>query len=146
MLINWSLQVQVNFCVCSTQKLSLYFLDDFRSRKVRAQSFEESVGMEQRLHQLSLSQDDDMMDFSDSGQTSPATTPYSPPPVLSMDTRPFSGPVIGSRKFKYVQKLLLQIFREITNNYLICMGFEALHGEISIFWFAVTPCVCLLAR
>ncbi|XP_071809634.1 uncharacterized protein [Asterias amurensis] len=74
--------------------------NDFRSRKVRAQSFEESVGMEQRLHQPSLSQDDDMMDFSDSGQTSPATTPYSPPPVLSMDTRPFSGPVIGSRKFK----------------------------------------------
>ena len=27
------------------------------------------------------------------------------------------------------------------------MGFEALHGELSIFiWFAVTPCVYLLAR
>jgi hypothetical protein len=28
-----------------------------------------------------------------------------------------------------------------------CMGFEALHGEISIYiWFAVTPRVYLLAR
>ena len=30
---------------------------------------------------------------------------------------------------------------------LVFIGFEALHGEVSMyFWFAVTPCVYLLAR
>ena len=23
---------------------------------------------------------------------------------------------------------------------IFCIGFEALHGEVSMYWFAVTPC------
>ncbi|XP_038052184.1 leucine-rich repeat-containing protein 56-like isoform X2 [Patiria miniata] len=73
--------------------------NDFRSRRVRARSFEEHQGLDQRLQHMHLSMDDEM-DPSDSGQTSPATMPYSPPPIIPLENRPLSGPIVGTRKFK----------------------------------------------
>ena len=41
---------------------------------------------------------------------------------------------------------VLHFYLQIIYLRLLDMGFEALHGEVSIFiWFAVTPCVYLLA-
>ncbi|XP_022083611.1 leucine-rich repeat-containing protein 56-like isoform X2 [Acanthaster planci] len=73
--------------------------NDFRSRRVRVRSFEDNQGLDQRLQDMHLSMDDDM-EASDSGQTSPAVMQYSPPPIVPAENRPFSGPVVGTRKFK----------------------------------------------
>ncbi|XP_071954977.1 leucine-rich repeat-containing protein 56-like [Antedon mediterranea] len=69
---------------------------DFRSRMYRHRS-EDSVPVE-KIRAMRISQDDDTDEAL--GQSIGSSTHGSPIPAASINDRPFSGPVIGSRKYK----------------------------------------------
>ncbi|KAJ8024216.1 Leucine-rich repeat-containing protein 56 [Holothuria leucospilota] len=74
---------------------------DFRSRRFRRSSSEEAV-LSQSLGQVEISQSREIS-LEDSGHMSPSMLQSSfpsPPPLPTIEERPFSGPVQGNRKFK----------------------------------------------
>ncbi|XP_033106142.1 leucine-rich repeat-containing protein 56-like [Anneissia japonica] len=70
----------------------------FRSRKYRHKS-EDSIPVE-KMRLMRASQEDDANVDEALGQSIGSSTYGSPLPVESVNNRPFSGPVIGSRKYK----------------------------------------------